>query len=390
MIILILGLCGVVLYCYFGYPVLIALLAKLSPKGVQRKDIYPTVSIMISVHNEEDVIERKIRNLLELDYPAEKLSIYIGSDGSTDRTNKIIESFSDHRIHLSIIPTRQGKPATLAHIVEQSRSEILVFNDARQTLDKDAIKRLVENLADPHVGCVSGELVLSSDGQTAKGINLYWEYEKLIRNWEAQVHSMLGATGAIYAIRRELFVPVPASVVLDDMYIPLKIIEKGYRAIFTPRALAYDRAADNPQEEYRRKTRTLYGNYQIFKLFPGLFNPLKSPVAIQLFSHKFLRVVMPFVLIVIFMLSWAAQGDVVGSLLFRLQLMFYAMAALGAIVCRSKNALIKIVSKVCYIPYVFCLLNFSALIGFLKFIDSKQEVMWEKARKQPVQIKEGY
>jgi biofilm PGA synthesis N-glycosyltransferase PgaC len=382
-------LCALVVYCYAGYPFLMYLLSKLGIKPVRKANIEPTVSIVIAAHNEEDVIERKINNLLSLDYPANKLEICIASDGSTDRTNDLINNFFDTRIHLTVHSQRQGKMSAISQLIAQSKSEIIVFNDARQTLEKDAIRRLVESFADSTVGCVSGELVFTTqEGETAKGINLYWEYEKLIRYWESQVHSMLGATGAIYAIRRELFVPGPSNVVLDDMFIPFKIIEQGYRAIFVDNAHAYDRAAENPKEEYRRKTRTLFGNYQIFRLFPGLFNPLRSPVAVQLFSHKFLRVILPFVLIAIFALTWIAKSDVVCFELFRLQVIFYGMATIGSVVCRSTNALVKVISKVCYIPYVFCLLNFSALVGFFKFVESKQDFMWEKARKQP--LKEGY
>ena len=135
------------------------------------------------------------------------------------------------------------------------------------------------------------------DNPTAKGINLYWNYEKFLRFEESKIHSMLGATGAIYAIRRALYSPVPRQVVLDDMYIPLRIIQQGYRAVIDGAAKAYDEVASSPKEEHRRKARTLFGNYQIFGLFPGLFNPFQSPVAIQLFSHKFLRVIVPFLMI---------------------------------------------------------------------------------------------
>jgi biofilm PGA synthesis N-glycosyltransferase PgaC len=382
MTILIYVLSLLVIYCYLGYPFLIYLFSKYAAKPVYKSPIYPTVSVIISAYNEEDVIERKINNLLNMDYPFDKMEIRIASDGSHDRTNEIIKSFHDPRLHLTVHRQRQGKILTISELVGQSKSEIIVFNDARQILDKDAINRLVENFADDEVGCVSGELIFyAKEGGTAKGINLYWKYEKFIRFCEAQVHSMLGATGAIYAIRRELFVPGPSHIVLDDMYIPLKIIEQGYRAIWVDTAFAYDTVADTPKEEYRRKTRTLFGNYQIFLLFPGLFNPLKSPIAIQLFSHKFLRVILPFILIAIFVLTCVVSlQNLRFNQFLTLQIIFYSMAFIGALVCHSQDKVLKLISKVCYIPYVFCLLNFTALIGFFRFIESKQEVIWEKAR----------
>jgi len=199
---------------------------------------------------------------------------------------------------------------------------------------------------------------------------------------------MLGATGAIYAIRRELFVNVPENVVLDDMFVPLRIIQKGYRAIFDSCARAYDKAADSPKEEHRRKTRTLFGNYQIFWIFRGMFNPFTSPVAIQLFSHKFLRVMIPFVMIALFFLNGILARRGVGpyapplyEIMFALQIAFYVLAVMGALARHQKYGILKIIAKICYIPYVFCLLNFSALIGFFRFASSTQDVIWEKARR---------
>jgi biofilm PGA synthesis N-glycosyltransferase PgaC len=372
-----------IIYCYFGYPVAISLVAKLRVRPVRKEAILPTVSLVISVWNEEDVIEGKIKNLLSLDYPPEKLEILIGSDNSTDKTNEIIGRSANDRLRLVESRERRGKMFMLNDLVWQAKNEIVVFTDARQSFARDAIKQLVANFADPAVGCVSGELMFSSkDGGTAKGINLYWNYEKFIRKQESQVHSMLGATGAIYAIRRELFAHIPGRVVLDDMFVPFKIIEKGFRAVFDGTAHAYDEVADSPQEEHRRKARTLYGNYQIFGLLPQMFNPFKSPIALQLFSHKFLRVVAPFLLIAIFLVNFFLAGQPLYKILFILQIIFYAMAVTGGLARHKKYGILRLVSKVCYVPYVFCLLNFSALVGFFRFLGAKQEVGWEKARKK--------
>jgi len=247
-----------IIYCFFGYPLALMVAARLGNRPVKKSPILPSVSIVISAWNEEDVIGQKIRNLLSLDYPAEKLEIIVGSDGSTDRTSAILKSFGDPRVILLERKDRQGKMATINELVAQAKHEVVVFNDARQEIAKDAIRQLVSNLADPSVGCVSGELIFHKrEGGTAKGINLYWEYEKFMREREARLHSMMGATGAIYAIRKKLFTPVPPAIVLDDMFIPFKIIEQGYRAVFEAAAHAFDQVADNPKEEYRRKARTL-------------------------------------------------------------------------------------------------------------------------------------
>ncbi|MBP9853830.1 MAG: glycosyltransferase family 2 protein [Candidatus Omnitrophica bacterium] len=372
-----------VIYCYLIYPLLLAVVARLRPHKVDKKMQTPSVSVVISVWNEEDVIENKLKNFLVLDYPADRFEILIGSDGSTDKTNDIIRKFKDKRIRLIEKNDRKGKMAMLNHLVALSKSEIIVFTDARQIFDRSALRELVENFADPKVGCVSGELMFSKKkGGTAKGINLYWNYEKTLRNLESDIHSMLGATGAIYAIRRALYSEVPADIVLDDVYIPFKIIEKGYRTIFDKSARAYDEVADSPREEYKRKTRTLFGNYQIFKIFAGLFNPFRSPIAIQFFSHKFLRVMIPFLLIGIFCLNTALVNDPFYKILFILQIIFYVMSVMGALLRHQKYGILNFFSKLCYIPYVFCLLNFSALVGFIRYIFSKQTITWEKARVQ--------
>ena len=213
-------------------------------------------------------------------------------------------------------------------------------------------------------------------------MSLYWNYEKFIRKNESRLHSMLGATGAIYAIRRELFVPVPTQVVLDDMFVPLQIIRKGYRAVLDESAKAYDQAADSPREEHRRKTRTLFGNYQIFGIFADLFNPLRSPVAVQLFSHKLLRVLIPLFLILVFTLNLFLISEPLYQIMFYLQITFYGMAITGALSRYQKHGIFNLISKICYIPYVFCLLNFSALAGTLRFFSSRQEVTWQKAREK--------
>ena len=377
-----------VFYGYAGYPILLTIFARLQRKPVKKNEYIPSVSIILSVYNEEAVIETKIKNFLTLDYPTHKMEIWIGSDGSTDRTNKIIQNFTDPRIHLYKSPARRGKIATLNELARHAKNKILVMTDARQKFAPDAIAQLVGNFSDPSVGCVSGELIFLKEktpGAIASGVSLYWNYEKFIRRQESAIHSMLGATGAIYAIRRELYPPdVPVNVVLDDMYIPLKIVSAGYRAIFDDTAKAYDRAADTSREEHTRKARTLFGNYQIFFMLPEIFNPFKSPLALQIFSHKFLRVVIPFLLIMIFMLNSVLLEDPLLRIVFILQIIFYIMAIMGSLALHFQYGVLPIISKICYIPYTFCLLNFSALAGFGRFMLSNQEITWKKARENEI------
>ncbi len=379
-----------IIYCYFGYPVLIYLFASLFTNRIDKSPIEPTISIIIAAYNEEDCIKAKILNLLSVDYPAALIEIIVGSDGSTDQTNQILKAIKSPLLSVYKYSERRGKMATVNDLVAQAKNEILIFTDARQSFNSDTIRELVANFHDPTIGCVSGELYFKvlTDGGTAKGINMYWNYEKFLRRYESQFHSMLGATGAIYGIRRELFTPIPAEVVLDDMFVPLKITEKGFRTIFDAKANVYDIVSDNPSEEYRRKVRTLYGNYQIFNLFSGLFNPFTSPVAIQLFSHKLLRVVLPFFLISLFGINILLFNTSATYQIFMIaQISFYLLAGVGILTKDSQSARLKIVSKISYIPYVFCLLNFSALAGFLRLVQNKQAATWEKAKEnQPLEF----
>ncbi|WP_161788439.1 glycosyltransferase family 2 protein [Desulfonatronum thiodismutans] len=382
-----------IIYCYFAYPVLLWVFTRVYARPVIKSPLRAGVSVVIAAWNEQDVIERKLNNLFSLEYPSEDCEILIGSDGSTDQTNAMIERFAaspenmdsgqgrNPVIRFFPFQERRGKMAVLNELVGAARNDILVFTDARQVFEPDAVRQLVDNFSDPAVGCVSGELVFrTKDGATARGINLYWNYEKFMRRLESAIHSMLGATGAIYAIRRNLFTPLPASAVLDDMITPLRIIARGYRAVFDGTARAYDEVADNPREESRRKGRTLYGNYQIFWMMPQVFNPFTSPIALQMFSHKLLRVLAPLLLIAVFVSNILLAGAPFYAVLLILQGIFYALALLGALTRSQTSGWGKALSRIAYIPYVFCLLNFSALGGLAKFLSSGQSVLWDKAR----------
>jgi cellulose synthase/poly-beta-1,6-N-acetylglucosamine synthase-like glycosyltransferase len=384
---------ALLLYCYIGYPLLLWVASSLYSRPVRKAQIKAGVSVVIAVWNEADVIEGKLNNLVSLDYPTGDCEILIGSDGSADQTNEIVERFvrnyrkaAPENMTLPVIrffpfTERRGKMAVLNDLLESAQHDIVVFTDARQVFAPDAIRQLVDNFSDPAVGCVSGELEFSSkDGATAKGINLYWSYEKFMRRLESAIHSMLGATGAIYAIRRDLFSPLPPNAVLDDMITPLRIIAKGYRAVFDGSAKAFDEVADNPKEESRRKGRTLYGNYQLFTMMPQVFNPFSSPIALQMVSHKLLRILAPFLLMGVFVSNIFLAGNTLYAFLLVLQCLFYVLALAGSWSSSKTSGLGRIGGRVCYIPYVFCLLNFSALGGLYKFLFFRQSVLWDKAR----------
>lgn len=361
----------VIFYVYLGYPVIVYLVLFVSKKPVKKKYIYPTISVIISAYNEGKNIENKIRNLLNLDYPKDKLEILIGSDGSTDRTDAIISKYINGKIKFFRHFERQGKPTMLNMLAREAKGEVFIFTDARQKLDKDSFKELVKNFSDHKVGSVSAELLFEkADSKTASGVALYWRYEKFIRNCESKIGSMLGATGALYAIRRELFPDLPRNLILDDVYIPITIIQKGYRAIFEPKAKVFDQVAKNAKEEFLRKTRTLAGNFQLFYYLKKLFNPFQSLVGLQFFSHKFLRLVVPFLLVIVFVINFFILDSYFYNLVFILQITFYTFACLGLI--------IKHVNRLFDVPCMFCVMNLAAVVGLYRFLTHKQDVLWRK------------
>jgi biofilm PGA synthesis N-glycosyltransferase PgaC len=374
---------ALIFYTYLGYPLALYLVSRFFTRKVQKQAGTPTVSVILSAFNEERNIERKLLNLLNLDYPEEKIEILVGSDGAIDQTDAIVSKFRSPRVRFFRFVTNRGKPTVLNDLVREAQGSILVFTDARQDFERDAVKMLVENFNDPKVGCVSGEMCFEEGGAEAigRGMNAYWEYEKFLRKKEAEIGSMLGATGAIYAARRHLYSDMPADMLVDDMYVPLSIVNKGYRAVFESRARAYDRVSTRGKEEFKRKVRTLAGNYQIFQVFPGLFNPFKSPIAFQLFSHKFLRLAVPFFLAGLFISNILLLHDLFYRFIFIAQVVFYGMAMMEALNdklehVRERRGLRR---KIGYIAYTFCLLNYAAVVALAQFLRGKQKITWEKA-----------
>jgi len=373
---------ALVAYCYVGYPVLLAVAARIWPRPVSKGPLTPSVTVVISVYNEEDRIGARIRDLLASSYPPDLLRILIGSDGSNDATVARARAIDDPRVEVIAFADRRGKPAVLNDLIARADTDVVVFTDARQTFAPDAIARLLENFTDQDVGCVSGELMLrSKGGAVAAGVGLYWRYEKWLRNKESAIGSMLGATGAIYAIRRSLFPGIPPQVVLDDMYIPLRIVEAGWRAVFEPAARAFDDAAENARQEHARKSRTLYGNWQIIPLLARLFVPIASPVGFQLLSHKVLRLLVPFLLIAALAVNLTLLESTLYGWLAWAQGVFYMLAGVGHAVRGVRRGPLRLLAGPAYVPYVFCVLNFSVLTGLWRFLTHSQSAAWQKAKR---------
>jgi len=375
MLALALGSLAVLVYAYLGYPVVIALLARLAPLRVSIDPGWqPSVSICLCVYNGADVLPRKLRSLLDQDWPSDRLEILVYSDGSTDATDEVVRQSSagDPRIKLVSSEEREGKPTGLNRLAEEARGEVLLFTDLRQPLNRQATAELVQRLADPRVGCVSGNLVLEG----AAGSGMYWRYERFVRKQEANFRSIVGMTGSIAVMRRADYQPLPPWVILDDVWIPMRLRLRGRLIVFAEQAQAYDVAFDD-EREFARKTRTLAGNWQMFDLLPGLLSPLHNPSWFETMSHKLLRLLCPFVaalLLASSLVAWfqlqglsppppvprATAGGLVGG-----QALFYLLATLGPLLGRPGS-----------LARTFMVMNAAAVVGLWRFLRGRQQVTW--------------
>jgi cellulose synthase/poly-beta-1,6-N-acetylglucosamine synthase-like glycosyltransferase len=371
----------ILFYTFIGYAVLIFLLSKIIAKKASKQNIFPKVSVVIAAYNEEKVIAQRLKNLLGLDYPKEKLEILIVSDGSTDRTAEICCKFNVENIRLIEQKERSGKALCLNEAVPLSNGDIVVFSDARQRFEANALKHLVTYFNDPKIGAVSGELHFEEEAKTitGEGVDFYWKYEKFLRKAESKVDSVAGATGAIYAIRKNLFKPIPEDILLDDVLIPMHIIMQGYRCVFEPQAIAYDRIVKHGREEARRKTRTIAGNFQLFFRFPQLLNPLKNRIWFQIFSHKFLRLLAPIFIVSLLMSNILMADYPLFKLFLLLQGFFYLLVIMGYILRRT-NLNCRIFS----IPYAFILLNLITIKAFFQYLCLKPQNIWRTDKDKKV------
>jgi biofilm PGA synthesis N-glycosyltransferase PgaC len=364
-------------YVYVGYPLIALARARLRPRATRRDAIEPTVTVIVVAHNEGARIEAKIANLLSLDYPEDRLQIVVGSDGSTDDTVERARRCTDSRVTVTDFSQWRGKPAVLNDLVSAARSEIILFADARQRFDRRVLRELVSHFADPAVGAVSGELrIAPAEGTTAgRGAAFYWRYEAFIRRCESRAGSTVGATGAVYAIRRALFEPIPEDTLLDDVLVPLRIVRAGYAVRFEPDAKAYDVACASAAAEYVRKVRTIAGNFQLFSRNSWLLNPNANALWFATVSHKALRLTVPVLHGGVFFANAALAGvSPLFAILFAGQLAFYGAAAAGHFLQGQRRRPLFV-----SVPYAMCLLCWATVVGFARFLMNRQHVTWESA-----------
>jgi poly-beta-1,6-N-acetyl-D-glucosamine synthase len=357
-----------VFYTCLGYPLWLYLRSRWHYRPVYRAPIRPFVSIVMAVHNEAENLPRKLKNLSELQYPPDRFEIIVVSDGSTDGTNDFL-SRSEVPICYFLIPQHRGKACALNVGIALAQGEIILFVDARQLLEAESLRNLVENFADPSVGCVSGELILlPSEGQAGgQEWGDYWRIEKQIRKLESKTGSVVGATGAIYAVRRELLVPLPEGTILDDVYIPLHVARQQKRVVFESRAVAKDTVIPDLKREFRRKVRTLTGNYQLLQIAPWVLTR-RNRIRFEFISHKLCRLTMPLALVAVLMSSMFLGGTFYRSA-FILQVTFYAAGLLAITNPRNR------VRRVAGPAASFLMLNAAAGVGLINFLRRKQ-VLW--------------
>jgi len=362
-------------YIYFGYPLVVWMLARLVGQAPMQQAVFPSVSLVIPAYNEEAYLEEKLRNSLSLDYPKDRLEIVVAGDGSTDRTNAIARGFAAQGIRLLAMPAHIGKAMLLTRTVPQLRGELIVFSDVSSELQRDALRLLVRNFADRRVGCVCGLYrIASSTDLRSQGEGLYWRYETFLKRQESRLHSILGAHGAFYAIRSTLFRPLDASLINDDYLIPMRIVGEGYRAIYEPEAVAWEREAVSMQGEFARRRRIAMGNCQQILALRHLLHPARGWVALCFFSHKVLRTIAPLLMLAVLITSqWLRQPWAAALLM--LQGAFYASAFAGY-VCQQRGRMVAWLSPQLY----FCLGNLAMLAGLLRFVGRRHQPAWERAR----------
>jgi len=339
-------------------------------------DSCPFVSLIISAYNEGDVIEKKLINSLELDYPEEKMEIIVVSE-STDSTNAIVRSYADKGIKLFSFEGRKGKAATLFRCVPSANGEIIVFSDANALYRNDAIRKLVRNYNDPRIGCVSGKLVYCATNLSAvgKGEGMYWRYENLVKELESSLFSLLGANGSIFSLRKQLYSPISQDRG-DDFELPVMVAQKGYGVVLEKEAISWENASESTIQEFNRKVRIASWNMgAALLMLKSCMGKNKWFLSFQLISHKLLRWFVPLFLIVLFTCNLFIHQHFYRFFLFT-QVLFYALALGGFYLDHKKMDVPKIIN----IAYFFCVVNFAALVGIKVFCSQKQGALWEKLR----------
>ncbi len=380
-----------VLYVYAGYPILITVLGSLRRERSAQSSDVPSVTLLIAAHNEEKVIAAKLENSLNLDYPRDRFQILVANDGSTDQTAEIVGRYAERGVEMWSVMPRGGKMNAINGAIQLARNEIVLFSDADNLYEPDAVREIVKPFADRSVGGVSGARVVTGGHSLGTAEALYWKYEEHIKKAEARVGSCAGVAGDALAVRRELYAAPPPGTINDDFFILLGVLKQGYRFAFAPAARSAHPVTDTEQGEIERRARMVAGRYQT--MFSGLrMLPFRNPVAVwQIVSHKYMRPLVPLAVIVAMIANiiafvwpsrlhapaWLLLGRPYVWITLALEAGFFLLAGLGSIV-RFPG----MVGKVLYVPTFVVNSNFAALKGFYRYFAGQQPIFWTRPRDQ--------
>lgn len=384
---------GSILYTYFGYPVLVTMFSFIHPKSQRHEEKPLSVTLLIAAYNEENVIEKKILNSLNIEYPKENCQILIVTDGSSDHTPKIVEKFKKDGVELLYQPERRGKMAAINRALSYARGEVIVFSDANNFYQPDTLKNLVAPFSDPNVGAVSGaKFIEKGDGVLGESEGLYWKYESFIKKRESLLGSCTSAAGEILAVRKENYIAPPNNIINDDFYIAMQIVRQGFRFIYAPDAKSSERVSPTARDEITRRTRINAGRFQTIALARQVL-PFNQPVLVwQIVSHKFLRPLVPFFMIAallsnLFVVLFPPPttsvfnlGKPFGVIMLTIQLFFYLLALIGAQITKSGQS--THVARLLYILTFLMNSNFAALKGFVQFLRGGQSHIWERIQRR--------
>ena len=380
----------IVFYAYIGYGILLFVLIRVKRLlGGSKPEVTtgyePDVTLFIAAYNEKDFVAAKVKNSLELDYPKEKLHMLWITDGSDDGTPETVKQFAGIEVHH--LPQRSGKIGAMNRGMQFVKTPIVIFCDANTMLGHESIRRIVRLFSDPKVGCVSGEKrIFSKDKDAAAGAGegLYWKYESTLKKWDAELYSVVGAAGELFAIRTGLYQEVERDTLLDDFIISLRVAQKGYTIQYDPEAYAIETASASVKEELKRKVRISAGGIQSVVRLRSLLNFFRyGTLSFQYISHRVLRWTLAplsllFMLIISFTLAIREGILEAGlySIIFWLQILFYLAALLGWYL---ENRSIRL--KILFVPYYFFIMNLSVFLGFIRYVKGSQTVNWERAKR---------
>ncbi len=380
------GSLAVVAYTYVGYPILLVLLTmfrRTQPSGRQVKiegeqagHDWPRVSLVIAAYREENVILERLKNAVLLDYPPDRFEIIIGCDGNEDLTGELVQSFGDSRVRLIQYPKRRGKASVLNDAIPEASGEIIVLSDANTMMDHKAIKSLVRHFVDPTVGGVCGKLILTDPATGQNVDSMYWRYENFLKRHEATLGALLGTNGAIYAIRKNLYRPIPTNTIIDDFLIGMRLHVDRYQLLFDGQAVAFEETPASIDQEFNRRARIGAGGFQSLLWLKSLLDPRRGTISLAFWSHKVLRWLCPAFLVAALVANVSLAADPYYLRLLVVHEAFYLAATLGLWLWRKGRFSLPL-----RVPAMFVSMNAALLVGFWRWASGIQGGTWKRTER---------